>query len=408
MALLIYKQWHRQPNKKDTPASNAAHVKYIGERVHVMKADGCDNGLFGKFSGQNYSYKIDMDQAMKFVNRISRNGHTVFRSTVSFTTPIAKTLNLEDKISFEKYIKYHVNSIAKHNGIKISNFEYLAAVHDKEVQPHFHVIFWDKAQEVGKNFVNPLVGDEIRNDLEESAVNEMLSEIELPEGFSQDWKTNDSIRRDFIKRSFKSAFDDEYSNQKISAENIAGLLKNEMAGDIGDNSELARQFRKLYAGRPRTGRNYYSFMPGEYKRELDKFTDMLIGNNPLLEAEYDKMMTSHEAIAFALNSSKTNYGKFNITSYLGKMKDKLYAKVGNHVLRELKNEALKLKLSGNDHQPKFQPLNFTKYILKAIKAFAPGDNCELPGNSPQLYGDLSKAALKDLQYKKQDKGRENV
>ncbi|MCL2086172.1 MAG: relaxase MobL [Oscillospiraceae bacterium] len=402
MALLIYKQWHKQPNIKSTPASNAQHVKYIGERAHVMKSEQCDNGLFGKFNEQRYGYKINMDEAMKYVNRLSKKGHTIFRSTVSFKPEIAQTLNLTDKISFEKYVKYHVHSMAKHNSIEIQNFEYLAAVHDKEGQPHFHVVFWDKAQSIGKNFANPLIGDDIRNELEEKAANELIAQMELPEGYEQNWKTNDEIRRNLIKQSFESAFNQEYDTQKNAQENITQILESNLNNFP---KKLAKQYNKIYEERPRTGRNFYSFMSAEYKSQLDKFTTMLMENNPMLKAEYERMMTSHEAIAFALNSNSTNYGKLNIAKYLGKMQDKFYAKAGNSILRELKNIAQsKNEESENKDLPDM--FVFTKCVLKAIKAVSPANNPQPHGEAPLLSGDLSKAARQDIFYKNRDKGIE--
>ncbi|MCL2076834.1 MAG: relaxase MobL [Oscillospiraceae bacterium] len=405
MALLIYKQWHRQPNIKNTPASNAAHVKYIGERSHVMKSENCENGLFGVFDEQRFGYKIDMDRAMKYVRKLSENGHTIFRSMVSFTPEIAQTLHLEDKRSFEYYIKSHIYSMSKHNGIETKNFEYLAAVHDKEGQPHFHVVFWDKAQEVGKNFVNPLIGDKIRNELEERAAKEIISEF--PEGYFQNWETNDNVRRTLIKNSFKNAFSEEYKIQKSSAENISDILGKNLTGETNFPALIAEQFNLLLKNRPRTGRNYYSFMSREYKLKLNKFTNILIESNPSLKAEYDRMMSSHETIAFALNSGSTNYGKLNIATYLGKMQDKFYAKAGNKILRELKNTS-QVKDKNCKNHAKFDENKMANQILRLLKSLTPReDTPHLPETDAYLKNaDLSKTALKDAIQEKQDKGHE--
>ena len=57
MALLIYKQWHRNANLTGTPNSNAKHIKYIGERIHALKKNNPENGLFGKFGGKPFTDK---------------------------------------------------------------------------------------------------------------------------------------------------------------------------------------------------------------------------------------------------------------------------------------------------------------------------------------------------------------
>ena len=48
MSIILYKQRFSQPNYKDTPACNYAHVRYIARRRGVIKNEGLAHGLFGK------------------------------------------------------------------------------------------------------------------------------------------------------------------------------------------------------------------------------------------------------------------------------------------------------------------------------------------------------------------------
>ncbi len=46
--------------------------------------------------------------------------------------------------------------------MKIEDIEYVAAVHLKEGQPHVHIEWWNKEQQIFINKVDPLICDSIR------------------------------------------------------------------------------------------------------------------------------------------------------------------------------------------------------------------------------------------------------
>lgn len=58
---------------------------------------------------------------------------------------------------WKDWVKYHISDIASQMNMKIENMEYLAAVHLKEGQPHVHIIWWDKEQQVLINKVDPII-----------------------------------------------------------------------------------------------------------------------------------------------------------------------------------------------------------------------------------------------------------
>lgn len=53
MSILVYKQRFRHPNKKDTPGSNYAHIRYIATRPRVVKNEDSMHGLFGKLEPED-------------------------------------------------------------------------------------------------------------------------------------------------------------------------------------------------------------------------------------------------------------------------------------------------------------------------------------------------------------------
>lgn len=67
MSVLIYKQRHRHPNRKDTPKANYAHVRYIATRPGVIKNAECEHGLFGKLQPGDITEFADWREVAKLV-----------------------------------------------------------------------------------------------------------------------------------------------------------------------------------------------------------------------------------------------------------------------------------------------------------------------------------------------------
>lgn len=97
-----------------------------------------------------------------YVRKISTSHRNVFHSIFSFTPESAEEAGLRTLIDWEEWVKFHISDISRNMNMKLENIEYLAAVHLKAGQPHVHIMWWDKAQEILINRVNPAVCDQIR------------------------------------------------------------------------------------------------------------------------------------------------------------------------------------------------------------------------------------------------------
>ncbi len=250
MALLIYKQWHRNANLKGTPSNNARHIKYIGERIHVLKDQQAENGLFGKLNGETFN-SIKTSEAMSYVKNLSQKGMTVYRSCISFTPERAGLLGLtaDNKLHWEKYVHYHAYTLAKKNGIGLKDFEYMAAVHNKEGQPHVHIAFWDKNQRVRVNCVDPEIPNEIRESIELDTFGEIAEEMQ--EDFGNVLDSNaftidngDETRKALIKYTFSN---EQNAHHEVQNKLYNQLIKKGVSAlpDIGRYTVLTDIFAEI-------------------------------------------------------------------------------------------------------------------------------------------------------------------
>ena len=53
---------------------------------------------------------------------------------------------LSDHKAWEDYIDRHILTLAKFNGIRVQDLQWVAAHHNEKGHPHIHVVFWNKHQ----------------------------------------------------------------------------------------------------------------------------------------------------------------------------------------------------------------------------------------------------------------------
>lgn len=351
MPKIIYKQQHVGDNGRKFSASRNSHyVKYIGEREHVLKTshetnlvkymgerehaakfDNADhtidyditgkhaadnmaeynNGLFGYING-NFSDKYSTSEMQKYVRKISTPHRNVFHSVFSFTPESAVEAGLNTLDDWENWVKYHISDIANCMNMKIENIEYLAAVHLKEGQPHVHIIWWDKQQQVLINKVDPIVCDNIRI----------------------------------------AAIKSTYHDQFVALHNNEDKLIRKLRSDIADYaaSSLAEipsdvYSRKIIAGIehihdiiPKKGRTAYKYMPAEVKKEIDILSHFIIDNNPDFRSTYEEICELRRLYNEMLHSDETNYGKLQLATFMGKINNEIESSIGNAILKLIMKE----------------------------------------------------------------------
>lgn len=180
MTSIVFKIRFTDPrtNRRSTPQRNAKHIQYIGEREHALIAEKDEshvkyigerfhaaltarkNGLFGKIRGE-YANSYDTADVQKYVQEMSTTHRNIYWSVYSFIPESAAQAGLNPLKEWEDWVKLRTYEIEEHLKIRYDDLEYIAAVHLKEGQPHVHVGFWDKSQEIFHKTVSPMIADNI-------------------------------------------------------------------------------------------------------------------------------------------------------------------------------------------------------------------------------------------------------
>lgn len=357
----------------------------MGEREHAARQS--DNGLFGYING-SFSDNYSTSEMQNYVRKISTSHRNVFHSIFSFTPESAEEAGLRTLIDWEEWVKFHISDISRNMKMKQENIEYLAAVHLKEGQPHVHIIWWDKAQEILINKVDPVICDQIRIDVIKSTYHNQFVELHN--------KENSLIKE--LRRQV--------------GHNAAGALS-----ETEHNDFTEAIFQKLTAIRemlPPKGQVVYKLMPKPVKQELNSLTHFMIDNIPEFRSLYDEILDCRRVYNEMLHSDDSSYGKLHMAAYMGKVVDEIEAGVGNTILsailRAVKDKA-KSPTERNSHADSHSEwqrqctVQLISSVGKLLGQFSNSSRGRLHDASSLAFGrgDLSKEQIRELLLKKQDK-----
>lgn len=311
MSILFYKQRHRHINYPDTPNCNYAHVRYIARRRGVMKNEGMEHGLFGKLEPGNMRAFGNWKEVASHVYGLSREGKNIYRSIISFHRTTARELDLMKQEDWKRYVEAHITTLAEKNGIKVQNLGFACAVHDERHHPHVHVVFWDKAQQVGKPYVPQCVGNAIRKQLirdtfadrireyyaEKDAARAAIREVTDRDVAEFEQYIKEVRPREYEKiRDWFESYDEDsiYSDPVYSAFSDKALLP------------LAVRLFEIKGMIPPGGRIAYKLLPEEVKAKIDELVKLLLQSNAALRRGVKRYVDSKMNLA-RLYSSDSQY-----------------------------------------------------------------------------------------------------
>lgn len=336
---IMYKQRHTEDKgvnkgRKFTPARNADFVKYMGEKVHVLPTHSHEenivkymgerehvehklnapNGLFGLINGK-FSDDYDTEEMQRYVYKMTTPHRNIFHDVFSFTPTSVEEAGLRTLADWENWVKYNISEIADVMNVKIENLEYLAAVHNKKGQPHIHIMWWDKSQQVYVNKIDSVKADQIRVNVTQNTYRHLFSDI-----YNKEEKMRRTLRNDI----------GEFTRNNV----INGKLNDDYAMQI-----MARILR-ITEVLPPKGQLKYRFMglSTQAKKEIDELTNFIIENNPDFNKQYQEICEQRLLYNEMLHNDQSKYGAFQTDLYLKKLRDETENAVGNEILRIIKAE----------------------------------------------------------------------
>lgn len=228
----------------DIVANKKNYMDYLANRPGAVKF-----GSHGLFS------QTDEPISLKKVEKeVSEHKGNVWTHVVSLRRDDAQKMGYDNLTAWRELIKRQIPNIAKQSKIDMANLKWYAAFHDKETNPHVHIVVYSTNEREG--FLTEHGIEKIRSGF----MNDIYAD-ELKHLYQQQTET-----RDFLKA----------ESAKLMRE-----LSNEISADCVDN-EIVGLMKKLHGQlKNAKGKKLYGYLPTDTKRTVDEIFFRLSQNESI-------------------------------------------------------------------------------------------------------------------------------
>lgn len=396
----MYKQRHKNPNRKDTAGANYAHIRYIATRPRVLRNEGMDHGLFGKMHPGPVELFHDWGQVARQVYANSRKGITMYRGIVSFHEDTAGELLLKDQGSWQRYMENHITTIAGKNGIRREHLQWACAVHGEGGHPHVHVVFWDTSVKVRNPYVPPAIPNAIRVQMIKDTFHVRIKEYcrGKEAGETGMRSITDRMVADY-ERHLRRLVPGQY---RELADGMERELDEGLFLPDKDLSVFGTALLGLRGMMPAEGRISYQLLPPDVKAGTDRMVALAIDLFPDLKEAVEAYVDARASMA---------------SLYLDDVPGKrgLYEKEAHRIIanRILSGVRMVIRMEGEMRSRQYLMDRRDHYaeeiILGCLSILSgPAKDAEgAPGPLEGGRGELSREARREMYLKMQDKGYEH-
>ena len=229
----------------DIVANKKNYMGYLANRPGAVKF-----GSHGLFSQTDEPISLQ-----KVAKEVSEHKGNVWTHVVSLRRDDAQKMGYDNLNAWRELIKRQIPNIAKQSKIDMANLKWYAAFHDKETNPHVHIVVYSTNESEG--FLTKQGCDKIRSGF----MNDIYAD-ELKHLYQQQTETRDLLKAESAK------------------------LMKQLSCDIADNNcidmEINDLMQKLYGQLQNTkGKKVYGYLNKDTKRTADEIFFRLSQNESI-------------------------------------------------------------------------------------------------------------------------------
>ncbi|MDE7121014.1 MAG: relaxase MobL, partial [Oscillospiraceae bacterium] len=229
----------------DCIATRENYVGYLANRPGAVKF-----GTHGLFSQENTP--IDLNAVMKEVGNHTGN---VWTHVVSLRRTDAQRMGYDNLTTWRELVKRQIPNIAKQSKIDLANLKWYAAFHDKETNPHVHIIIYS---------TNPKEGFLTKQGIEK-----------IRSGFAND------IYHDELYHLYGQQTDVRDQLKNLSSD-LMKKLSEQISVNQNPDAELLRLISLLYQQLSEAkGKKMYSYLKPKVKKTVDLIFARLAQNETI-------------------------------------------------------------------------------------------------------------------------------
>ena len=402
--IFIFKAYN--PNKRSTYFKHKTYTDYIANSEYVIRNEETTHGLFGivdKFP--NIQSEENLSSIINYIDDLAKAKVPIYRGLVSLTEFDAERLGYYDQEKWKKLLENRLPSIAEKLNIKLSDLQYLGAVHYEDGHPHLQFFVWSKTNR--NYFIKYKEINKMRNEF----INDVFKEDLLPIYQDKDLAKKNITGENYILQELKKANLDEkfvrdlmkYQKTTFQNHRVRSILKDEEIKEVVDAMLVLKDELKNT-----TGSIKYEYLKAypEILAKVNEIAIKIIELSPQCQNEIDKYIKAKQKLAEF---------KYTDNNKLEEAKQKIEEETTEEVIKLIGNQILDIERAWiNEENPSMTFIranNDTRDLLDNILTIL-----EFQANEQNKYNrfyelhlkkQLSKQAKKELAKLKQNSSEFN-
>lgn len=402
--IFIFKAYN--PNKRSTYFKHKTYTDYIANSEYVIRNEETTHGLFGivdKFP--NIQSEENLSSIINYIDDLAKAKVPIYRGLVSLTEFDAERLGYYDQEKWKKLLENRLPSIAEKLNIKLSDLQYLGAVHYEDGHPHLQFFVWSKSNR--NYFIKYKEINKMRNEF----INDVFKEDLLPIYQDKDLAKKNITGENYILQELKKANLDEkfvrdlmkYQKSAFQNHRVRSILKDEEIKEVVDAMLVLKDELKNT-----TGSIKYEYLKAypEILAKVNEIAIKIIELSLQCQNEIDKYIKAKQKLAEF---------KYTNNEKLEEAKQKIEEETGEEVIKLIGNQILDIERAWiNERNPSMTFIranNDTRDLLDNILTIL-----EFQANEQNRYNrfyelhlkkQLSKQAKKELAKLKQNSSEFN-
>ena len=259
----------------DIIANKKNYIGYLANRPGAVKF-----GSHGLFSQTDEPINLN-----KVAKEVANHNGNVWTHIVSLRRDDAQKMGYDNLTAWRELVKRQIPNIAKQSKINIANLKWYAAFHDKETNPHVHIVVYSTneregfltkqgSEKIRSGFMNDIYTDELKHLYQQQTdIRDLLKNesTELMKKLTEDVSVGRSADAETIELMLKL----HGQLQSAKGKKVYGYLKKDVKQTVNDiffritQNESIKKMYKLWCNMEQTKHDFYSSAKVEFPSMVD-------------------------------------------------------------------------------------------------------------------------------------------